>query len=115
MTAMPLRFEARPTLSVTAAWLSPLIAVVVTVVLTFILFASSGLDPLSALITFYVTPVSDLYSLGELLIKAAPLALIGAGLAIGFRAGVWNVGAEGQLTVGVIFGGGIGLVYGPGG
>ena len=37
--------------------------------------------------------------------------MIGVGLAIGFRANVWNIGAEGQLTVGAIAGGGIALAF----
>jgi simple sugar transport system permease protein len=39
------------------------------------------------------------------------LILIAVGLALGFRANVWNIGAEGQLTVGAIAGGGIGLWF----
>jgi simple sugar transport system permease protein len=37
--------------------------------------------------------------------------MIGVGLALGFRANVWNIGAEGQLTVGAIAGGGIALLF----
>src|SRR3546814_15444180 len=39
------------------------------------------------------------------MVKGAPLILIGVGLAIGFRANVWNIGAEGQLTMGAVAGG----------
>ena len=35
--------------------------------------------------------------------------MIAVGLAIGFRANVWNIGAEGQLTMGAIAGGGVAL------
>ena len=37
--------------------------------------------------------------------KATPLILIALGLSIGFRANVWNIGAEGQLTIGALAGG----------
>ena len=37
--------------------------------------------------------------------------LIGVGLAIGFRANIWNIGAEGQLAMGAVFGGGIALYF----
>ena len=37
--------------------------------------------------------------------KATPLVLIGAGLAVAYRANVWNIGAEGQLTAGAIMAG----------
>ncbi|MEZ5450277.1 MAG: hypothetical protein R3E89_15350 [Thiolinea sp.] len=47
--------------------------------------------------------------MGELIIKASPLALIALGLSVGFRANVWNIGAEGQLTLGAIAAGGVAL------
>ncbi len=34
--------------------------------------------------------------------KGAPLVLIAIGLAFGFRAGIWNIGAEGQYIVGAM-------------
>ncbi len=52
---------------------------------------------------------------GRLIIKASPLMLIGVGLAIGFKANIWNIGAEGQLAMGAIFGGGVALFFNDGG
>ena len=49
------------------------------------------------------------YSRPQLPIKAGPLILIATGLALGFRAGIWNIGAEGQYIMGAILGAGIGL------
>ncbi|HXF46559.1 MAG TPA: ABC transporter permease, partial [Burkholderiaceae bacterium] len=46
----------------------------------------------------------------ELLLKATPLALIAIGLAVGFRANVWNIGAEGQFILGAIGGGGVAML-----
>jgi ABC-type uncharacterized transport system permease subunit len=51
-----------------------------------------------------------LRGLSELALKATPLALCGLGLAVCFRANVWNIGAEGQLIAGAIVGGGIALL-----
>ena len=90
-------------------WLTPLIAVALTVATGFVLFTLMGYDPFAALYHFFVSPVLSIYGLAELAIKATPLVLIAVGLAIGFRAGVWNIGAEGQLTVGAIAGGGLAL------
>src|SRR3546814_20767517 len=45
------------------------------------------------------------------MVKVAPLILIGVGLAIGFRANVWNIGAEGQLTMGTVAGGVVALAF----
>ncbi|MCY4301362.1 MAG: ABC transporter permease [Aestuariivita sp.] len=55
-----------------------------------------------AFYAFFIEPFLSNYTLSEIAIKAAPLILIAQGLAIGFRARVWNIGAEGQLTIGAI-------------
>ena len=93
------------------AYLSPLIAVGLTLVTGVIFSLLVGLNPLSAFHAFFISPIDDLYGLGELGVKAAPLMLIAVGLAIGFRSNVWNIGAEGQLTFGAICGGGLALYF----
>jgi simple sugar transport system permease protein len=107
-----IRLEPRPEPSRTAAWLSPLFAVLSTVVLGVVLFAALGKNPLTALGAFFVEPIASRYGVGELLLKASPLMLIATGLAIGYRANVWNIGAEGQLTLGAMGAGGIALAFG---
>jgi len=49
----------------------------------------------------------------QLLIKGAPLVLIAIGLSLGFKAGIWNIGAEGQYIMGAIFGAAAGLAFYP--
>jgi ABC-type uncharacterized transport system permease subunit len=94
-------------------WLyaTPVLAVALTVLSGAALFAFLGFDPLAALHAYFILPVSDLYGLGELTVKATPLAMIGVGLALGFRANVWNIGAEGQFTLGAIASGGLALAF----
>ena len=41
--------------------------------------------------------------------KAAPLIIIAIGLSIGYRANVWNIGAEGQYIIGGLAGTGVAL------
>ena len=103
------RLEPRREIARGVIWVTPLIALALTVASGFVLFTAMGHDPFAALYHFFVAPVLSVYGLAELAIKATPLVLIGVGLAIGFRAGVWNIGAEGQLTVGAIAGGGTAL------
>lgn len=105
------RLVPRQTPSRWMALLAPLIAALATLLSGAILFAALGRDPLQALWVFFVSPVSSWYGLGELGIKAAPLILCATGLAVGFRGGVWNIGAEGQLTLGAIAGGGLALAF----
>ncbi len=95
------------------AWvyLTPVLAVALTVIAGFVLFGLMGHDPLLALYHFFISPISTRYGLAELAVKATPLVLIAVGLSIGFRAGVWNIGAEGQLTLGAVFGGGLAIWF----
>lgn len=109
---MKIKLKRRAEPSRLMPYLSPLIAVALTGLAGLCLFMAMGKNPAAAFYVFTVQPVENLYGVGELLIKASPLILIALGLAVGFRANVWNIGAEGQLTVGAIFGGAIALQYG---
>jgi simple sugar transport system permease protein len=84
--------------------LSPLLAVGLTLLFGAAMFSGLGLDPLAALHVYFVEPWTTLWSLEELAVKAAPLVLIGAGLAVCYLANVWNIGAEGQFTAGALAG-----------
>ena len=111
-----IRLEPRGQASKTMVYVTPLLAVVLTLLSGFILFMAMGFDPLKALHAFFVAPLTSVRGVGELVVKATPLVLCAVGLAIGFRANVWNIGAEGQLTLGAITGGGLALAfYGEGG
>ncbi|WP_291370891.1 MULTISPECIES: ABC transporter permease [unclassified Acinetobacter] len=92
-------------------WLSPFIALLAMLCVGSLLFLMLGVNPLQALYIFFIEPLSSAYNLSELLIKASPLILIALGLAVGFRAKLFNIGAEGQLTMGAIFGGGIAILF----
>ncbi len=92
-------------------WLSPLIAAGLTLVAGFFLFLALGQDPLAAFHAFFIAPLDSANGLSEWVLKAAPLALIAIGLAVGFRAGVWNIGAEGQLALGAIAATGVALAW----
>ncbi|PWC33757.1 ABC transporter permease [Azospirillum sp. TSO35-2] len=111
-----LRLEPRGQASKTMVYATPLLAVALTLLSGFILFLAMGFDPLKALHAFFIAPITTQRGIGELIVKATPLVLCAVGLAIGFRANVWNIGAEGQLTMGAITGGGLALAfYGDGG
>jgi general nucleoside transport system permease protein len=90
---------------------SPVLAAAAMLATGFLVFAFLGKDPLNALQIFFIKPLDSAYGVGELLLKATPLALCALGLALGFRANVWNIGAEGQLTLGAICGGGVALFW----
>ena len=106
-----IRLEARPERSRLMVGLSPAIAVVLTVAAAMAMFAAYGVDPARAVFTFFIEPVSTLDGLAELCVKATPLVIMGVGLSFGFRANVWNIGAEGQFTIGALAGGGLALAF----
>lgn len=85
-------------------WWSPIIAVVVTMLLSSLIFLALDVSPIKAFHVFIIEPLSDSYNLGELCVKAAPLLLCATGLALCYRANIWNIGAEGQLLVGALAG-----------
>jgi general nucleoside transport system permease protein len=112
---MSLRLEARARPARIMLWASPLLAAVCSVIGVSVLFAVLGRDPVQALDILFVAPLQSLDGLAELALKATPLLLIAIGIAIGCRAEVWNIGAEGQFTVGAICGGGVALACGGNG
>jgi simple sugar transport system permease protein len=90
---------------------SPLIAAAAMLLTGSVLFFFLGQEPLHAFFVYFIKPWTTLYGIGELLLKATPLILCGVGLAIGFRANVNNIGADGQLTVGAIAAGAVALYF----
>jgi ABC-type uncharacterized transport system permease subunit len=108
---MLIRLEPRAEASRAMVYQSPLIAVVLTLLAGMIMFRILGVDPFQAVYAFFIEPISTLDGVAELLIKATPLILIAIGLSLGFQANVWNIGAEGQLTLGALFSGALALAF----
>jgi general nucleoside transport system permease protein len=108
------RLERRPAPSNAMRVASPLIAAVAMFITGFLIFTLLGKQPAQAFYVFFIKPIDTSYGFSELLLKATPLILCGLGLAIAYRANVWNIGAEGQLVMGAIFGSGVALTVGEG-
>lgn len=107
-----------PRASAPLAWqvAAPVLAVLATMLAGGILFALMGHDPVAAIRTIFWDPLFGQaagYSRPQLLVKAGPLILIACGLAVGFRAGIWNIGAEGQYIIGGICGAAVALAAWP--
>jgi simple sugar transport system permease protein len=112
-----LRLEKRPSPSRFWTAMTPVVAVVLTMIAGGIMFAVLGKNPFEAIRTIFWDPLFNAqfaaYSRPQLLVKAGPLILIAVGLSLGFRAGIWNIGAEGQYIMGAIFGAAVGLAAFP--
>lgn len=100
----PWVIEPRTSMSPVLGLVPPAVAVLTTIVGGMVLMTFLGIAPGAALFQLFLAPFSSVFNLSEVLLKATPLLLIAQGLAIGFRAKVWNIGAEGQLIVGAIGG-----------
>ncbi len=88
--------------SLRMALLAPVLALGTAALLSFGLFALLGKPAGLALRALFLQPFLSWYDVSEVLLKAGPLLLIAQGLAIGFRARVFNIGAEGQLILGAV-------------
>lgn len=100
-----LRLEPRAQPSRWMAWLSPVFAFALTLFCGFVLFLVVGKDPVASLAVFFIEPLNSMQGWAEIGVKVAPLLLISVGLAMCFRANVFNIGAEGQFVVGAILAG----------
>lgn len=108
---MWLKFEQRVEPSRLMGYLSPVLAVGLTFLSGMILFYALGKNPVEGFRVFFLSPLKDSYGVAELFLKATPLMLCAVGLSVGFKANVWNIGAEGQLLIGALVGGGLALHF----
>lgn len=81
----------------------PLLAVVVALIFGGLIMIATGVS-WEAIVQSYEALFSgslgSVSSISETLTAATPLTLAGLGIALGFRAGLFNIGAEGQLMIG---------------
>ncbi|MGD9863451.1 MAG: ABC transporter permease [Pseudodonghicola sp.] len=111
-----IRLEKRPQPSRAWSMVTPLLAVLLTMLFGGLLFAALGKNPFEAIGTIFWQPLFGefaFYYRPQLLVKGAPLVLIAIGLSLGFRAGIWNIGAEGQYIMGALTGAAVGLALYP--
>ena len=112
-----IRLEKRPTPSRAWTLATPIVAVILTMIAGGLMFAALGKDPVEAIRIIFWDPLFNAqfasYSRPQLLVKAGPLILIAIGLSLGFRAGIWNIGAEGQYIIGALCGAAFGLAFWP--
>ena len=82
------------------SWLIPIIAVFIALFIGGILIRLQGLDPIVAYKSLFKTAFGSTEGIGATLGKSTPLVLSGLAVAVGLRAGLFNIGAQGQLLSG---------------
>ncbi len=90
---------------------SPVLALLLTGATSGLIFAAMGRPPGRTVYTFLVVPLLQQGGLEALVVKAAPLIMMGVGLSLAYRANVWNIGSDGQFILGAICGGGVALAF----
>lgn len=94
--------EVRPAISPIADLLILLAAVAVGVALSAGILIAAGVPPGDLYYEFLVATLTDPQNLSAVMVRAAPLILVGVAAAIAFRVRFWNIGLEGQIIFGGI-------------
>ena len=86
--------------------------IVASLLLTLGLLAASGYNLLTCMEAFWEGTFGSLRGMRFTLTSSCPLMLTGLSVALAFRCGVLNIGAEGQLLVGTLFATGVAVTTG---
>ncbi|MFN2217657.1 MAG: ABC transporter permease, partial [Anaerolineae bacterium] len=90
--------------------LLPVFATLAALAVGAIMLLALGANPIQAYGALLEGAFGSGNALAETAVKAVPLLLVGLGICIAFRANVINIGGEGQMIIGAIFGTVVGLV-----
>jgi simple sugar transport system permease protein len=82
----------------------PLVSVAAGFVVAGIAVAATGADPLAAFTALFQGAITNRNAFPETLVSTVPYIFLGLGVALGFRAGLFNIGAEGQFYIGALAG-----------
>lgn len=80
----------------------PVVAVILAAVMGAIILMLSGADPIQAYSALIQGSFGSMTALGRTLEKATPLIFSGLAVAFAFKAGLFNIGAQGQLLFGAL-------------
>lgn len=89
--------------------LVPLLSVLLALLLGAVIILATGRDPVQAFTALWMGSFGDAYAIAGTLSRTTPVILTGLSVALAFRCGLFNVGAEGQLYVGALAAAVIGL------
>jgi len=92
--------------------LTPVASVALAVLIGSIIMKVSGYDPVAAFAALFTGAFGGPTQIGETLLRSTPLVFTGLAVAYGFRTGLFNIGAEGQLFMGGLMAAWLGLFLG---
>jgi len=88
----------------------PVVSVLLAMGIGSVIMLLAGYDPLVAYLAMFEGAFGGGRQIGETLLRSTPLMLTGLAVAYGFRAGLFNIGAEGQLFLGGLSAAWLGIV-----
>lgn len=89
------------------------LAIVLALMLSGVFILILGKNPLQAFTYIFAGGFGRVYALGDLVVKSTPLILMGLGVSLCFKAGLTNLGGDGQFYMGAIASSMVGLgLYG---
>ena len=94
-----------------AAFLVPALSFLTSLAFGAVLLAISGANPFVTYAAMLQGAFGSWYGITEVLVKSIPLMMTGLGVALAFRMRFWNIGAEGQLTLGGVAAAGVALFW----
>ena len=80
--------------------LGTVIAIIISLIIGSLFIAVIGKNPYIVYLKLFIDTLGNTYGIGQVLFKATPLILTGLSVAIAFKAGLFNIGAEGQMNIG---------------
>lgn len=95
-------FLGRMVTGAVGALLFPVIAIVIAFAIGALIVLATGNNPVAAYAALLQGAVGDSNAVGRTLLNATPLIFTGLAVAVAFRAGLFNIGGEGQLYIGAI-------------
>ena len=91
--------------------IQPVLAVLLGLLLGVMVAWVAGENPFNVLKILFVSAFGSRYDFGMTLFYSTPLVLTGLAVAIPFQAGLFNIGAEGQLVVGALSAAAVGALF----
>ena len=87
-----------------------LLAIILGFIVAGIMLLAMGHNPLAVYSTMFTGVFKNPRNIAETIIKATPLIITGSSIAFAFKTGLFNIGAEGQYTMGFVFAGMVGIM-----
>ena len=87
------------------------LAAISAILMASIILWMIGADVSDTFYTIVFEPLTKMLHISEVLIRAIPLCIIAVGISVAYRSGIINIGAEGQMAMGLLAFTGVALAF----